>query len=108
MNARTIEFDKFVAQLQRCDVEMARLEEKVGHQEPERRGALENEAHDTLQAMLDKELATLRHLWDEADQALRMLEQAKDDEWEILKARVEQALTHLDEALKESHARFGE
>lgn len=108
MSLRTIELDRLRAQLQLWDAEMTHLEEKVSHMEPVNRSAMENEAHDTLQAMLQQDLARLRQLWLEAEQALHQVERAHDDEWQIVWERAERVLDRLGEAFAASRARFGE
>jgi prefoldin subunit 5 len=99
MITRTFDLERLTAQLQLWDAEMAHLEAKVGRLAPE-----DGSAHATLQ----EELARLRQLWGEAEQALHRLEQARDDEWKFLLERTELDLGRLGAAFEQSRARFGE
>jgi prefoldin subunit 5 len=89
MIPRTRDLERLRAELQLWAAEMAHLEATIGRLEPEARSALQDESHDTLEAMLQAELARLRQLWGEAQQAVQRLEQADDAEWHILLERAE-------------------
>jgi prefoldin subunit 5 len=108
MIPRTLDLERLKAQLQLWDAEMTHLEAKIGRLAPEAHTALQDEAHDTLEAMLQEELGRLRQLWFEAEQALHRLERADDAEWNILLERAELDLGRLGEAFELSRARFGE
>ena len=58
--------------------------------------------------MLEQELAELRQLRDEADQALELMAQSGDPEWRIQGERAERALARLGEAFEQSRSHFGE
>lgn len=108
MIPRTRDLERLKAELQLWDAEMTHLEAKVSRLEPEAHSAMQDEAHDTLEAMLQAELARLRQLWCEAQEALHRLEQADDAEWHILLERAELDLGRLGAAFELSRARFGE
>jgi prefoldin subunit 5 len=99
MITRTFDLERLTAQLQLWDAEMTHLEAKVGRLPPQ-----DGSAHATLR----DELARLRRLWAEAEQALHRLEQARDDEWKFLLERTELDLGRLGAAFEQSRARFGE
>jgi hypothetical protein len=108
MTARTLDIERLKTQLQLWDAEIAHLEEEVGRMQPEGRSAMQNEARDTLQAMLAKESAALRQQWAEAEQALEQVEQARDDEWHIAWEHAERLLDRLGATFEQARARFGE
>jgi prefoldin subunit 5 len=108
MSARTFELERLRAQLQLWSSEMIHLQDKVDRLERDKRNALENEAHDTLQAMLAQDLERLQKLWAEAEQALHDVEQARDDEWQIVWEHAERILDRLGAAFEQSRTRFGE
>jgi len=108
MNAKAFDLERLRAELKLWDAEMAHLEEKVGRLEPEAESAMQSEAHEMLQAMLETELAKLRQLRDEAERELQRMEQAGDAEWKIQRERAERALTRLGEAFEQSRSQFGE
>ena len=99
MITRTFDLERLTAQLQLWDAEMTHLEAKFGRLSPK-----DGSAHATLR----EELARLRQLWAEAEQALHRLEQARDDEWKFLLERTELDLGRLGAAFEQSRARFGE
>lgn len=108
MNAKAFDLERLRAELKLWDAEIAHLGESVQRLEPDVQTALQSEAHDTLQAMLEEELAKLRQLRDEADRELQRMEQAGDAEWKIQGERAERALGRLGAAFEESRSRFGE
>ena len=108
MKPKAIELDQLRTQLQLWSAEMTHLQDKVSRLEHEKRNALENEAHDTLQAMLAQDLTRLQQLWAEAEQALHDVEQARDDEWQIVWEHAERILDRLGAAFEQSRTRFGE
>jgi hypothetical protein len=108
MNAKAFDLERLRAELKLWDAEMAHLGEKVSTLEPQAPSAMQSEAHDTLQAMLEEELVKLRQLRDEAEQELQRLEQAGEAEWKIQGERAERALGRLGDAFEESRSRFGE
>ena len=107
MIPRTRDLEQLRAQLQLWNAEMTHLEAKVSRLEPEAHSAMQD-AHGAPEAMLQAELARLRQLWDNAEQALHRLEQARDDEWKILLERTQLDLGRLGAAFEQSRARFGE
>lgn len=107
MNAKTFDLERLRAQLTLWDAEITHLEETIQHLGPEFQTAVQSEADDML-VMLEKELAALKQLQDEADQELRRMEQAGDPEWRIQGERAERALARLGTAFEQSRTRFGE
>ena len=108
MNAKTFDLERLRAQLKLWDAEIAHLEGTVQRLEPDVQTALQSEAHDMLQAMLETELAKLRQLRDEAEQELQRMELAGDAEWKIQGERAERALARLGAAFEQSRSHFGE
>lgn len=107
MNAKTFDLERLRAQLTLWDAEITHLEETIQHLGSEFQTAVQSEADDML-VMLEKELAALKQLQDEADQELRRMEQAGDPEWRIQGERAERALARLGTAFEQSRTRFGE
>ena len=107
MNAKAFDFERLSAELKLWDAELIHLEESVHRMGPAFQTAVQAEADDMLQ-MLEHELAALRQLRDEADQALQQMAQAGDPEWRIAGERAEHALARLGEAFEQSRNHFGE
>ncbi len=107
MIPRTRDLEQLRAQLQLWNAEMAHLEAKISRLQPEAHSAMQD-AHGAPEAMLQAELARLRQLWDNAEQALHRPERARDDEWKILLERTQLDLGRLGAAFEQSRARFGE
>lgn len=108
MNAKSFDLERLQAQLKLWDAEISHLAEKLDRLRPDPRSEMQVEGNDMLHAMLDRELATLRQLRDEAVQELQAMEQAGDDEWANQGERAERALQRLGEAFEQSRARFEE
>jgi Skp family chaperone for outer membrane proteins len=108
MNIKAFDLERLSAELKLWDAEIAHLEETVERVEPDVQTALQSEAHDMLQAMLETELAKLRQLRDEAEQELKRMELAGDAEWKIQGERAERALARLGAAFEQSRTHFGE
>lgn len=107
MNAKAFDLERLSAELTLWDAELMHLEESVHGMGPAFQTAVQAEADDMLQ-MLEQELAALRQLRDEADQALQQMAQAGDLEWKIQGERAERALARLGEAFAQSRKHFGE
>jgi Skp family chaperone for outer membrane proteins len=107
MTAKAFDLERLSAELKLWDAELDHLEEKIRRAEPDAQAALPSETHDTQQR-LEADVAKLRQLRDEAEQALQRMQQAGEPEWKILAERAERALARLGEAFEQSRAEFGE
>lgn len=108
MNAKAFDLERLRAELKLWDAEIAHLEKTVYPMGPEFLTAMQSEAHEMPQAMLEEELAKLTQLRNEAEQELQRMELAGDAEWKIQGERAERALARLGAAFEQSRSHFGE